>query len=115
MPRSTRTCNQLFSFLSAAFTVIASSSDMSAECQKFAIEFLCFYTFPLCDRHHINPTPRKVCRDECEALEGNICEKEYTIGRHHPMIGKSIFCVTSTIFLKYGTYISYVHSLPLLH
>ncbi|VDI01375.1 Hypothetical predicted protein, partial [Mytilus galloprovincialis] len=30
----------------AAFTVIAASSDMSAECQKYAIEFLCFYTFP---------------------------------------------------------------------
>ncbi|XP_071177130.1 inactive tyrosine-protein kinase transmembrane receptor ROR1-like isoform X4 [Mytilus edulis] len=72
----------------AAFTVIAASSDMSAECQKYAIEFLCFYTFPLCDRQHINPTPRKVCRDECEMLEGTICKKEYVIGRHHPMIGE---------------------------
>lgn len=73
----------------AAFTVIAASSDMSPECQKYAIEFLCFYTFPLCDRHHINPSPRRVCRDECETLEGNICRKEYNIGRRHPMIGET--------------------------
>ncbi|VDI01372.1 Hypothetical predicted protein, partial [Mytilus galloprovincialis] len=78
----------LIAIFVAAFTVIAASSDMSAECQKYAIEFLCFYTFPLCDRQHINPTPRKVCRDECEMLEGNICKKEYVIGRHHPMIGE---------------------------
>ena len=30
----------------------------------------------------------KVCRDECEVLESNICRIEYTIAKKHPLIGQ---------------------------
>ncbi|XP_021379777.1 inactive tyrosine-protein kinase transmembrane receptor ROR1-like isoform X2 [Mizuhopecten yessoensis] len=71
----------------AAFTTIQASNTMSKECQDYAIPFLCYHTFPLCDNHPTNPKPRQVCRDECEMLKSNICQKEYVIGKHHPRIG----------------------------
>ncbi|KAJ8305805.1 hypothetical protein KUTeg_016350 [Tegillarca granosa] len=75
----------------AGFTIIASSSDMSRECQNYAIPFLCYYTFPLCDVKGANPRPRQVCRDECEMLEEHICKKEYLIGKHHPLIAMNCY------------------------
>ncbi|XP_056018475.1 inactive tyrosine-protein kinase transmembrane receptor ROR1-like isoform X4 [Ostrea edulis] len=75
------------SFISG-FTIIASSSEMSTTCHQYAIPFLCYFTFPLCDHSTEEPRPRQVCRDECEELEQNVCQKEYKLGMNHPDIGK---------------------------
>lgn len=72
----------------SGFTIIASSSEMSPTCHQYAIPFLCYFTFPLCDMSSDEPRPRQVCRDECEELENHICEKEYRLGMNHPDIGK---------------------------
>ncbi|XP_078319397.1 inactive tyrosine-protein kinase transmembrane receptor ROR1-like isoform X5 [Crassostrea virginica] len=72
----------------SGFTIIASSSEMSTTCHQYAIPFLCYFTFPLCDPTVEEPRPRQVCRDECEELEQHICEKEYRLGMNHPDIGK---------------------------
>ena len=74
---------------SGGFTIIASSSEMSTTCHQYAIPFLCYFTFPLCDPTVEEPRPRQVCRDECEELEQHICEKEYRLGMNHPDIGKA--------------------------
>ncbi|KAH6940978.1 hypothetical protein HPB50_011542 [Hyalomma asiaticum] len=79
--------------LAAAFTVIATSQDVSATCHKYAIPSLCFFVFPPCepapgappDRP---PEPRSVCRDECELLEQSLCRMEYSIAKRHPLIGQ---------------------------
>ncbi|XP_022250578.1 inactive tyrosine-protein kinase transmembrane receptor ROR1-like [Limulus polyphemus] len=73
--------------LAAAFSVIASSQDVSSECHKFAIPSLCYYAFPLCEENSSTPKPREVCRDECEVLEKSICRLEYSIAKRHPLIG----------------------------
>lgn len=73
-----------------AFSVIMASPDISVQCNRYAISSLCFYVFPLCDEdvyHH--PAPRKVCRDECELLESNICRMEYAIAKKHHLIGQA--------------------------
>ena len=62
---------------------------MSTTCHQYAIPFLCYFTFPLCDPTVEEPRPRQVCRDECEELEQHICEKEYRLGMNHPDIGKA--------------------------
>lgn len=63
---------------------------MSTTCHQYAIPFLCYFTFPLCDPTVEEPRPRQVCRDECEELEQHICEKEYRLGMNHPDIGKAL-------------------------
>lgn len=75
--------------LAAAFTVIATSHDVSLQCHRYAISSLCHFAFPLCDDNLLEPTPRQVCRDECELLESNICRMEYTIAKKHPLIGQA--------------------------
>ncbi|GFT86851.1 inactive tyrosine-protein kinase transmembrane receptor ROR1 [Nephila pilipes] len=74
--------------LTAAFTVIATSHDVSEECHKYAIPSLCFFAFPLCETDSPYPVPRQVCRDECEVLESNICRMEYSIAKRHPLLGQ---------------------------
>ncbi|XP_054162008.1 inactive tyrosine-protein kinase transmembrane receptor ROR1-like isoform X2 [Oppia nitens] len=74
--------------LAKAFTVIATSHDVSLQCHRYAISSLCFFAFPLCEDNMAEPTPRQVCRDECEVLENNICRIEYTIAKKHPLIGQ---------------------------
>lgn len=74
--------------LTAAFTVIATSHDVSDECNKYAIPSLCFFAFPLCDESVQHPMPRQVCQDECEVLESIICRMEYSIAKRHPLLGQ---------------------------
>lgn len=74
--------------VAAAFTVIATSHDMSPQCHKYAIPSLCFFVFPPCDPRDGEPVPRTVCRDECELLEHSVCRMEYTIAKRHPLIGQ---------------------------
>merc|ERR1719266_1465100 len=71
--------------LAATFSVITASPDMSARCAEFAIPAICHSTFPLCDVR--TQKPRKLCRDECEVLEQDICKTELAIAKSHPMIG----------------------------
>ncbi|XP_077549499.1 tyrosine-protein kinase transmembrane receptor Ror-like [Haemaphysalis longicornis] len=79
--------------LAAAFTVIATSQDVSATCHKYAIPSLCFFVFPPCEPAPGSPAdrppePRSVCRDECELLEQSLCRMEYSIAKRHPLIGQ---------------------------
>ncbi|XP_013780639.2 inactive tyrosine-protein kinase transmembrane receptor ROR1-like [Limulus polyphemus] len=74
--------------LAAAFTVIATLQDVSAQCQHFAIPFFCYFAFPLCDESSLAPKPRQVCRDECEALEYKMCRLEYFNAKRHPVISQ---------------------------
>ncbi|XP_066251770.1 tyrosine-protein kinase transmembrane receptor Ror-like isoform X2 [Euwallacea similis] len=101
-----------------AFAVISRSKDISSSCSKFAQPSICFSAFPLCLDHRvvnqfqqthiedfrlaINETKKKfqnirkrltnslrrVCRDECILLETELCSKEYSIAKRHPVIGQ---------------------------
>lgn len=43
--------------LAAAFTVVATSHDVSADCHRYAIPSLCFFAFPLCfEDSHLPPS-----------------------------------------------------------
>lgn len=48
--------------LSAAFSVVATSHDVSLQCHRYAISSLCFYSFPLCEEGFAEQKPRKVKR-----------------------------------------------------
>ncbi|XP_060534424.1 tyrosine-protein kinase transmembrane receptor Ror-like isoform X2 [Cylas formicarius] len=106
--------NKLFSSLA----VISRSNDISQSCSKFAQPSICFSAFPLClDSKQINEYQRshakdfklitnaakkkfkdirkkltnslgRICRDECMLLETELCSKEYSIAKRHPVIGQ---------------------------
>uniref|UniRef100_H3DQZ9 Kringle domain-containing protein n=1 Tax=Tetraodon nigroviridis TaxID=99883 RepID=H3DQZ9_TETNG len=50
---------------------------MSNQFSQFAVRSLCFHVFPLCDE-------AQLCRDECQALEQDLCSLEYTLARSDP-------------------------------
>lgn len=74
--------------LQAALQVIMKSPDLRGTCAEYAIPAICLSTLPLCDRQ--TKKPRKVCRDECEVLEYDICQKELEIARSQPMINHQL-------------------------
>lgn len=69
--------------IQAAFTVVATSPDVSAQCHRFAIPSLCFAAFPLCDDFSEEPKPRKASfncfchsfsfKTKCEATKITNC------------------------------------------
>ncbi|XP_076762037.1 tyrosine-protein kinase transmembrane receptor Ror isoform X1 [Xylocopa sonorina] len=41
-------------------------------------------------RNEINRKLRRICRQECEMLENDLCKKEYAIAKRHPLIGHQV-------------------------
>jgi receptor tyrosine kinase-like orphan receptor 1 len=74
--------------LSAAFTVISASPDLSEFCSPYAIPSICLSTFPLCDR--FTEKPRQLCREECELLENKVCRKELAIARQFASLDRQL-------------------------
>ncbi|CAL8125621.1 unnamed protein product [Orchesella dallaii] len=84
--------------LQEALKVIQHSEDISARCSEFAIPSLCYSAFPLCPdnlgggpEENLNfVSPRRLCREECELLEHDLCRQEYALAKRHPLIGQQL-------------------------
>jgi len=71
--------------LQGVFTVITASPDLSKDCAEYALPTICLSTFAICDR--TTQKPKKICRDECEILENDVCQSELAIAKRHPLLG----------------------------
>ena len=71
--------------LNAALSVITKSPELTQSCSHYVMPAICLSTLPLCDRR--TEKPRKICREECEMLEDQLCRKELAIAREYPMLG----------------------------
>lgn len=63
-------------------------SKLSKRCHEYAIPSLCYHAFPLCDDKDGQQRPRKICKEECEFLENNVCREDYIRAKEYPLIGK---------------------------
>ena len=66
--------------------MMANFGDVSQQCRNFAVPTLCYYAFPVCDA--TTGLPRKLCRDECELLEREVCKLEFQLAREHHLLGE---------------------------
>ena len=71
--------------LNAALSVITKSPELTQSCSHYVMPSICLSTLPLCDRR--TEKPRKICREECEMLEDQLCRKELALARQYPMLG----------------------------
>lgn len=78
--------------LQSAFSVISSSQYLGAACSNFAIPAICVSSFPPCDK--VTETPRKICREECEVLEDDVCRQETLLARRYGMLGSQMVLPT---------------------
>jgi len=71
--------------LQGVFSVITASPEMREGCAKYALPSICLSTFAICDQK--TQKPKKICRDECEILEHDVCQSELQIAKRHPLLG----------------------------
>ncbi|XP_066997233.2 tyrosine-protein kinase transmembrane receptor Ror isoform X2 [Anabrus simplex] len=78
--------------LANAFKVIDHSEDLSPNCHAFAEPSLCYSAFPLCHDDDLEgkKQPRRICREDCDILENEMCRMEYAIAKRHPLIGQQL-------------------------
>ncbi|XP_064625462.1 inactive tyrosine-protein kinase transmembrane receptor ROR1-like isoform X3 [Lineus longissimus] len=78
--------------LTAAIAMIAASSQtrLSEYCGRYAIQSLCYFTFPMCDLTVNPPRPLRIRRDECMMVENHLCLDEYRKAKQNPVLGTKL-------------------------
>lgn len=72
--------------LNRAYKEIYNSEKLSNQCKPHVLPLLCHYSYPFCDEDTSLPTPRSLCRDECDYLRKDVCSAEYLMAQRENLM-----------------------------
>ena len=55
-------------------------SRLLEKCKEYALKAICLTTYPYC-ADSSEPKPVKLCKEDCEELESNVCKSDFKVAR----------------------------------
>ncbi|CAJ0958672.1 unnamed protein product, partial [Mesorhabditis belari] len=72
--------------LRAAMLFIGQMPAVSAECKQYSQAVACYHMYKVCEEK-VGPRTQRICRNDCERIQKDICPNEYAMAAQHELVG----------------------------